>query len=326
MLLVKNPTHIFLWSYMRPKLTHLAIHRALSYSNLSKLVVIIDGLRIAANDREKILRQNTISTVEEIALHDNRIELWVYGKNLENNTEHIFRTHKRGLDCSENGIWVEEDMDVDYEEFARLVSDNYNNADPFVISGASHGNHPNSNIPVRNSLFGNFWLHSLNTKAVELVESTFRSKVFNESLVKERLASVLGNNSLRDKTYLVLLERFWVEKMESGLRSNFRWDSLAQYAFIKKGIAPLVSNQNLVRDLSYLSSDSMNPREKVFHYPSHELKPSITKGNLFFCINCERAQSRKGKSVSEIVFNSCKWRLNSIRQNVLRRDAKIRSI
>lgn len=315
---VKNPTHIFLWSYMRPKLTHLAIQRALSYSNLSKLVVIIDGLRIAANDREKILRQNTISTAEEIALQDNRIELWVYGKNLENNTEHIFRTHKRGLDCSENGIWVEEDMDCDYEKFARLVSDNYYNVDPFLISGASHGNHPSSNIPVRNFLFGNFWLHSLNTKTVELVESAFRSKVFNESLVKERLASVFSSKTLRDKTYLRLLERFWVEKMESGLRSNFRWDSLAQYAFIKKGIAPLVSNENLVRDLSYLSPDSMNAREKVSNYPSHELKPSIITGNLFFCIDCEKAQSRKGKSISEVVFNSYKWRLKSIKQKVFR--------
>jgi hypothetical protein len=307
---MSKPTHIFLWSYMRPALTHAAIQHALSYNNLIKLVVIIDGLRLKADDYEKNLRQDTVKIVETSALSDNRVELWVYDKNLEILNEHIFRTQERGLELSENGIWVEEDMQPNYEEFSKLVDLYWINSSPFFLSGSSGFNHPNSNLLVRHTLLSPVWLQSLNRLTVEQIKINFHNKKFDESLVKKKLSSVFAGNGIMSKSYLWSIQKFWVSKFESGLYSNSRWDALAAYTFLSQDSPRLVANQNLVTDLGYLSSDGMNLRAKPGPTQSHVFQPKTDNYNHNFCLLCEKAHTRIGKNLLERIENSARYRLS----------------
>jgi len=294
---------------MRPELTATAIERALAYGNLGKLIVIIDGLRECANEVEIELRKLTIEISEAWAHQDNRIDIWIYSKNLNNNTEHVFRTHRRGLDLSENSIWVEEDMEPDFEEFASLVEIYWNRKVPFLLAGASGFNHLESSVVVRNSLFSNFWLQSLNFKTVDLIEMVFRAKYYNPESVERRLNSVFESKDPIKKAYLFYLKKFWIPKLYSGLTSNFRWDALAQYAFMSEGIAPLVANQNLVSDLGYANPNAMNFRKKPEPTQNHKFKSKLIDGGLNFCIECEKRNSRIGRNLPEVVLNSLKYRL-----------------
>lgn len=293
---------------MRPKLTSIAIKNALTYSKLKKLVVIIDGLRFKANSEEESLRLETIKVAENEGWHDSRIEIWVYPDNLESNTDHIIRTHRRGLEISENSIWVEEDMKTDYEQFAPLVSNYWENSIPFVISGASGFNHINSKIDVRSALFSNFWLQSLNGAFLELVEKTFKDKVFKEILVRERVRKLFNGRAPNEVLYSKYLERFWLNKLASGLTSKFRWDSLAQYALISKNLSQLVSNQNLVEDLGFLSKHAMNFRKKPSPVEAHPYLPKNLNDEFEFCLDCEKGNSRVGRNISEVIFNSARYR------------------
>ncbi len=292
----------------------MAIKSALQYSNLRKLVVIIDGLRSKADSEEESLRSETIRVSEIQASIDNRIEIWVYRDNLESNTKHIFRTHRRGLEISENSIWVEEDMAVDYEKFAVLVSKYWIKSMPFIISGASGFNHINQKIDVRNALFSNFWLQSLNGTFLELVEKTFKDKVFMGDLVRNRIRGLFDGKAHREVLYSRYLERFWLDKFSSGLRSEFRWDSLAQYALIRENLSLLVSNHNLVEDLGFLSKNSMNFRDKPSSIGEHTFLSKVLNENFIFCVDCERGNSRVGRSMSEVIQNSLKYRLRKIRK------------
>jgi len=297
---------------MRPHLTARAIERALTYGNLIKLIVIIDGLRECADEIEIQLRKQTIEISEEWACRDNRIDIWVYSKNLDNNTEHIFRTHRKGLNLAENGIWIEEDMEPDFEDFAKLVSLYWVNNTPFLISGASGFNHPYSNFQVRSSLFSNFWLLSLNFKALEMIERTFHQKIFNESAIRLRISEVFESHNLADKFYKNYLERFWTRKLFSGITSNFRWDSLAQLSFINHGLAPFVSNQNLVKDLGFINPNAMNARAEPGEIQSHGFHPKFIEKDLIFCVDCERGNSRVGRNSYEVIHNSAKYRMKRI--------------
>ena len=294
---------------MRPKLTSIAIKNALTYSKLKRLVVIIDGLRFKANSEEESLRLETIKVAENEGWHDSRIEIWVYPDNLESNTDHIIRTHRRGLEISENSIWVEEDMKTDYEQFAPLVSNYWKNSIPFVISGASGFNHINSKIDARSALFSNFWLQSLNGAFLELVEKTFKDKVFKEILVRDRIRELFNGRSPNEVLYSKYLERFWLNKLASGLTSKFRWDSLAQYALISKNLSQLVSNQNLVEDLGFLSNHAMNFRKKPSPVEAHPYLPKNLNDEFEFCLDCEKGNSRVGRNISEVIFNSTRYRI-----------------
>lgn len=299
---------------MRPSLTLMAIKNALLYSHLKKLVVIIDGLRSKADSEEESLRSETIRVAEVQALIDNRIEIWVYRDNLESNTKHIFRTHRRGLEISENSIWVEEDMVADYEKFASLVSKYWMKSIPFIISGASGFNHINLKIDVRNALFSNFWLQSLNGTFLELIEKTFRDKIFMEDLVRNRIRGLFDGKAQNKVLYSRYLERFWLDKLSSGLKSEFRWDSLAQYALIREDLSLLVSNHNLVEDLGFLSLNAMNFRDKPSPIEEHTFLPKTLNEKFTFCVDCERGNSRVGRSISEVIQNSLEYRLSKIRK------------
>jgi len=306
----RMPDHIFLWSYMRPSLTRSAIRRALEYRYLKKIIVIIDGPRAKASHEELALRLQTIKVVELAAEFDTRVELWVYGDNLENNTAHIFRTHRRGMEFSHNGIWVEEDMEPNYVEFASLINKYYTNTEPFIISGSSGFDHLGEGDDVRSTLFSPFWLQSLNYQFLEMVEKTYYDQEFNAEVVINFLNMIFDNNGPSERFYAWYLRRFWVEKFESGLRSSFRWDSLAGYALMFNKLPHLVSNKNLVKDLSYQSKHSMNPRNKPKTTKAHKFKSKRSIGEIPFCERCERGNSRVGKNISEILIGSLKYRIS----------------
>ena len=293
---------------MRPNLTRLAINRALNWSGLKKLIVIIDGLRNSASNDEQIWRRETIEIVESFS-HDTKIELWVYEQNV-GITEHQIRIQKRALQVEEHGIWLEEDMEVDFDAYTDIqIEDKLDTDSPLLFSGFSEFNHKElSDNTFKSSLFVPIWGLTINANLVELVEKVWRQKKYNPEIVENSLIRVFSDKTIDARIHLKSIERFWVQYMSWGFSNPNRWDALAIYSLWTKDSFVYSPMRRLVNDVSFLDHRGMNQRKKPNATKEHNLRLRSVDDKSF-CLDCEIKGSRIEKNLVKRGISAIKYKV-----------------
>ena len=293
---------------MRPNLTRLAIKRALNWSGLKRLIVIIDGLRNGASNDEQIWRRETIEIVESFS-HETKIELWVYGQNI-GVTEHQIRIQKRALQVEEHGIWLEEDMEVDFDTYTDIqIEDKIVTDSPLLYSGFSEFNHKElSGNTFKSSLFVPIWGLTVNAQLVELVEKVWRQKNYNPEIVENTLRRVFLDKTIDARIHLKSIERFWVQYMSWGFSNPNRWDALAIYSLWTKDSFVYSPMRRLANDVSFLDHRGMNQRKKPNATKEHYLRLRSVD-NKIFCLDCEIKGSRIEKNLVKRGISAIKYKV-----------------
>ena len=300
---------VLLTSYMRPNLTLRTIRRTLNWSGLKKLIVVIDGLRPGASEIEKKWRQMTIEVINDYE-DSRKLELWCYDENI-GMTEHYLRLQKRVMSEDPSTIWIEEDIDLDFEMFANLNSSEIYCDGPILISGYSHFNHTNfAEKNLKGNLFLPIWGLKMNEEFHELICRTWRDKKFDEKYVESVISDVFPRDTVNQRIYAKSVLSYWILYSKWGLVSSKRWDSLANYALWTVGRFSLSSLNRLAQDVSYLDFRGMNQRERPMHVSNH-FSTFKYVGGVPFCIECEYQGSRKSPSITRRIMDSLKYRVGS---------------
>jgi len=301
---------VLLTSYMRPKLTMRTLQRTLNWSGLKKLIVVIDGLRPGASEIEKKWRQMTINVIND-HIDTRKLELWCYEENI-GMTEHYLRLQKRVMNEDPETIWIEEDIDLDFEEFAILNSSEIYCNGPALISGYSHFNHANfAEKKLKGNLFVPIWGLKMNEEFHELICRTWRDKKFDEKYVEAAISEVFPRDTFSQRIYTKSVLRYWINYSKWGLVSSKRWDSLANYALWTVDRFSLSSLNRLARDVSYMDFRGMNQREKPMDVSNH-VSTFRYVGGIPFCIECEFQGSRKSPFVTRRIVDSLNYRASNI--------------
>ncbi len=297
---------VFLWSYIRPELTARTISKILEWGELGSLIVIIDGLRESADKNEAFWRKSTIETVENFALIDSRIDLWIYDKNV-GNTNHILRVQLRALAVEEYGIWLEEDIDIDLDAYLILQNMRKNDSDPFLLTGYSHADHGQLNS-IKNTLFVPLWGQTINSSLYYLVEKIWNDKVFDKKIVINAINNVFEVESKIESNYYKQIVEYWTKYSEWGILSSKRWDALANYSLWSAGFFANSATERIANDVSFLDFRGMNQRSQPKLPKMHE--PNFIENIDFrFCKNCERIASRIEKSQFRRAIVSARYRI-----------------
>lgn len=298
---------VLLTSYMRPELTKRSLDRIINWPGLKKLVVVIDGLRPEASEEEKRWREMTIDVVDKYRKSE-KLEFWCYSTNV-GMTEHYIRLQERVMSEDPDTIWVEEDIDLDFDKFVKLTPEKYYGHGPVLISGFSHFNHKDS---VENGLKGNLfvpmWGLRMNEALHELICKTWKDKSFNEKYVEQALSELFPVETINQRMYRRSVIKYWKEYSKWGLFSSRRWDSLANYALWTIGRVSLASINRLADDASYLDFRGMNQRVKPSDVSTHVSSFKKVRG-IEFCIECEIEGSRISPHIRRRIRDSFDYRL-----------------
>jgi hypothetical protein len=294
---------------MRPEMTNRSIERAQSWAGLTSLTVIIDGLRKNASVSETQWREETIRVAERHALENTKIDLWVYQDNI-GNTNHVIRTQERALGKTEYPIWLEEDIDLDFDKYQKLRTETItNDGRPFLLTGYSHGSHnlPNS---WRNTLFVPLWGLTVNSELVELTHKTWRDQKFDARIVRHALDSaLLGSENIKPNYFEKVLS-YWTDYSEWAIRSSRRWDALANYSLWSVGEYSTAATERIAHDSSYLDFRGMNQRSAPV--PANMHQPTFRdSGRHSFCLRCEILGSRIEQSIYKRVSNALIYRASA---------------
>lgn len=303
---------VILTSYMRPEMTRKSIEHVSTWSGLRKLVVVIDGLRPNANSQETAWRKETIRVVESFS-HLSNLELWVYSQNV-GITEHTIRLQTRSLELAKFPILLEEDIELNLDEFNHVDTTNKTGFGvPVLRSGYSHYNHPSYNGNVfKGNLFLPLWGLTYNAELVLLVEKTWKDKKFNPSLVENRIRSVFRGRSVSTILFRKKVERFWIEYMSWAFSNRNRWDALANYSLWTQNSFSSSTINRLANDISYIDNRGMNQRTQPRTALSHNLQGVVVDDTLL-CESCEVLGSRILRSAYARVANSINHRISKIR-------------
>ena len=269
------------------------------------MVVIIDGLRSGAESNEELWRNETIRAVENIAEFDSRVELWVYNDNI-GNTNHILRVQERALLVEEYGIWLEEDIDLELDEYLRLQDSIEKSDRPFSLTGYSHCNH-GSNLTYKNTLFVPLWGQTINHTLFERVSKTWNDKHFDEKIVKQVISGVFEYDRRHNPRYFSRGLDYWTSYSKWGVKSSRRWDALSNYSMWLDFNFTFSTTERIAHDVSYLDYRGMNQRSKPKDAPIHKLNLFEFEGGKF-CLECERSGSRQEFSELKRISNSLIYR------------------
>lgn len=299
---------VLLTSYMRPELTKLAIERVIQWDQLSKLTVVIDGLRPNADSQEKFWRNATISLVENFD-NQEKLDLWVYDENV-GITEHNLRLQERVMNIDSSTIFIEEDMLIDLGEYSKLRINWADESSPLLVSGYSHFNHSmNTDGYVKGNLFLPIWGLTMNKNFHELFKRTWKDKNYRPIVVREMISSVLQAKKFSEKSHLRRIIGYWEEYMSWGFKSNRRWDAVANYTLWSNGNVGLSAANRIVHDISYQDTRGMNQRSIPKIAKQHIFEEVQSQGVLF-CKDCEIFGSRVPKNLLPRVWNSLSYRLS----------------
>lgn len=304
-----SPPNIYLTSYMRPQLTQYAIEKILKWSVFGELIVVVDGLRSIANHEEKSWRNEVIQIVESYCETNPRMKLWLYEENL-GITEHTIRIQGRALESGNSGIWIEEDMDLDFEKFfIALSSINLEDSvDPILLSGYSHFNHqPNTNMTIKGNLFLPMWGLAFNEVFYDLFCRIWHKKSYDFRIVENVLGKIFQDKSIAGSIHRTSAISYWKEYMGWGFRNKNRWDAVANYALWTESCFSLSTVNRLSTDLSHLDNRGMNQRSFPGNVPVHKFEKKEL-GEYTFCLSCEIEGSRVPRNLVGRAVGSLKYR------------------
>lgn len=301
---------VYLTSYMRPELTEVSIEKVLTWKGLRNLIVVIDGLRAAADPTEVIWRAETIKLVEEFAKSQDNLDLWVYDKNV-GITEHNMRIQGRALESGTSGIWIEEDIDLDFESFSTVLDsiDIENSSEPFLLSAYSHFNHFSfGDLQIKGNLFLPMWGIVFNRAFYELYCSVWSQKVYEPKIVEDALERVFHGDSLKGVIHKKGVLDYWREYSRWGFTNGNRWDAVANYALWTQSCFSYSTVNRFSNDLSYLDTRGMNQRSIPQAAQFHEFE-KVMVGESIFCLGCETEGSRVPRDILPRITNMARYRI-----------------
>jgi len=288
---------------MRPEMTKNAITQISLWNDLDSLIVVIDGLRPIANNSEEEWRRETIRVVETSPVSN--LELIVYDKNI-GITDHVNRVQRLLLPKHPRAIWVEEDFQLNFAEYAKFTKDLDIPNQPFLSCANGQADHKEIDLPLR-TLFPPFWGQVVNMELTEEIERIRKDKKIDTKVAHEIL-SIFHSNFTFPKNYLIKKQiTYWNNYFRWAVDNPNRWDALATYVLWKHGSPTLVSPQNLVNDLANLDTRGMNKRHEEQVVIQHEPRLQ-TLTNISICILCEKRKSRSAFSAHELIKNNFQYR------------------
>lgn len=296
---------------MRPEMTQQSIETVLKWENLDSLIIIIDGLRSSANSAEINWRNQTIQLSEKLASIHSKIDLWVYSDNI-GITNHTKRIQGRAIERGNSGIWLEEDINLDLEAYARILNqlNVMESKQPILISAYSHSNHYyNDGKLVKANLFLPLWGMAFNEEFYELFCKVWHDKKYEESVVDETLSSFFKSQSLLDRLHRDRVVKYWKNYLSWGFINQNRWDAVANYALWSQSCYSMTTLNRLAEDLSYVDSRGMNQRLPPKKAGIHNFKKRAFNG-YDFCIECEIIGSRIEHSIVKRLQNSLRYRIS----------------
>ena len=308
----KKPNMVYLTSYMRPEMTEASIRDILNWKSLDNLVIVIDGLRKDANQNETRWREKTIQIAEEYAISNSKLDLWVYDSNI-GITGHAMRIQGRALESGSSGIWLEEDIGLDLENFSKIVESFAvdKSSDPILLSAYSHFNHNYSGEEIiKGNLFLPLWGTVFNENFYNLISQVWYDKKFDEQIVIDAIDRVFPDSSLGERLYKSKVIRFWTEYSRWGFVNSNRWDALANYALWTKSKYSSATFERFAHDLSFQDSRGMNQRIEPVPVKTHEFHRTQI-GDQIFCVRCENWGSRIDRRVSKRMAAGIRYRLAS---------------
>lgn len=284
---------------MRPEMTKNAITEITSWNNLNSLTVVIDGLRPTANNSEEEWRRETIRVVDNSPV--SKLELIVYDTNI-GITDHVNRVQRRILPEHPRAIWVEEDFQLNFAEYAKFTKDLDIPDKPFLSCANGQADHEEIDLPLR-TLFPPYWGQVVNMELTEEIEKIRRDKEIDLKVAHEML-SIFQNSFTHPKNYLINKQiTYWNNYFHWAVDNPNRWDALATYVLWKHGSPTLVSPRNLVNDLAIMDTRGMNKRHEQQVVIQHKPRLESLK-NVTICILCEKRKSRSPFSAQELIKNN----------------------
>lgn len=288
---------------MRPEMTKNAITEISAWNDLDSLTVVIDGLRPSANNSEEEWRRETIRVVETSPV--SKLELIVYDTNI-GITDHANRVQRRLLPRHPRAIWVEEDFQLNFADYANFVEGLDIPNQPFLSCANGQANHEEIDLPLR-TLFPPYWGQVLNMELTEEVERIRKDKKIDPKVAQETLG-IFKNSFTLPKNYLIKKQvTYWNNYFKWAVYNPNRWDALATYVLWKHGNPTIVSPRNLVNDLASTDMRGMNKRHEQQVVIQHKTRVENLRSTTI-CISCEKRKSRSAYSAQELIQNNFQYR------------------
>ncbi|CAN2169747.1 hypothetical protein MCEMRE212_00026 [Candidatus Nanopelagicaceae bacterium] len=301
-----RPTrHVLLYAYQRPKLTIQACESVLSWSELQRLVITIDGLRPTASEDEVTWRNETIQVSQQLANDYENIEVKVWDTNI-GLTEHIFRSIAYVLKSADSLIAIEDDNLISVQGLNFLSSRVDNSESPKIAAGFNKFLHFDYQFPqlYRSTLFPVQWTTALNKSMFAIVEDVWSKREIELSVVQNRIHSLKGMSFLKRKRLISYWYKYFCTSMESPRHT----DIVVQYAVFKAGIFYEVPLGDFVDDLANLDWRGMNTRHNPIIRQVHRPRIYITpQGDA--CAVCDLLGSRIEPSMWRQFKTSIRLRL-----------------
>lgn len=298
---------------MRPEMTQQSIESVLKWKNLNSLIVIIDGLRGSANSDEIKWRNQTIQLSERLASIHSNVDLWIYSDNI-GITNHTKRIQGRALERGNPGIWLEEDIELDLEAYARILSqlNLVESKQPMLISAYSHSNHYREDRKlIKANLFLPLWGMAFNEEFYELFCKVWNDKKYDENIVGRTLENFFYSKSLLDTLYKDRVVKYWKNYLSWGFVNQNRWDAVANYALWSQSSYSFTTLNRLAKDLSYVDNRGMNQRILPKEVGTHHFRQRMLNG-YDFCVECEIIGSRIERGLFKRAKNSLEYRARKL--------------
>jgi hypothetical protein len=298
---------------MRPEMTFRTASKLLKWSNLTRLRIVIDGLRHSANDEEILWRNKTILSAEKIAINDSRVQIDVFNENI-GFTNHSLRVQKLMFENANTGLMLEEDNDIS-EIGLNFLKRNISTArEPAVFTAYSSSNHRDneSKYEFRKTLFGQLWGNAINVSAYNELEKSWREKSVDSELIKKKIYEMVQPRNLQERDFARRATKYWSRYFYIGLTSPRHTDIALMYSIWKCNGILGTPWQNLCTDLSYLDYRGMNQRNDQRRIETHLQNVEKIYGSPS-CLQCEINDSRIVYGVITSRINSIKYRSKNLK-------------
>lgn len=276
-------------AYQRPEKLQTRYREVKAWTHLDKLIISIDGLRAKSGEIEFFNRQRVIEVAEEIALHDNRVDVLVWNENsgVNHHAARLFAKVKNSASI----ILIEDDVGVN-KTALNFLHDNVLRDGSLASTAHVSRNHLElSATDSRISVFPNQWGLAISTPVMETYLDVIKTKKFHRQSISKAFYRAFDNH----------LTWFQIERLVQWWFNHFffcerhgNWaDALIQYSvYVNDGFYRVPAQSLIVDDNALNDPRSMHPRERFQSVLSCENGRRLQSGHSYTCDSCEVENSR----------------------------------
>lgn len=292
-------------AYQRPEKLQARFNEVINWGRFRNLTITIDGLRDKSDQTEFLNHQRVIEVAEEIALHDNRIDVMVWAKNSGVN-DHAARLFAK-VKSSASIILIEDDVGVN-EVALNFLHDNVLKDGSLASTAHVSRNHLElSATDSRISVFPNQWGLAISRPVMETYLDVTKTKKFHRQSIRKAFYRAFDDH----------LTWFQIERLVQWWFNHFffcerhgNWaDALIQYSvYVNDGFYRVPAQSLIVDDNSLNDPRSMHPRERFQSVMSCEYGRRHQSGHSYTCDSCEIDNSRLNQATIHNLIGATKHR------------------